>query len=250
MTQKILITGANHSLAYQLAWHLKNTDIYFCDTQNHINLIPSATSNSFAHQFLNYCLNLQIQVVFVLKADEQQALNQSKILFNEFGIDLLFLDTNQLSNVNASSFFDVSIKNLQPITNFESFSTSVLNAGYPNKNVWFGRADGLGNIYQINDNVPSAIFLWVKSTSLSFTQASKLVNHTPFVPLHIYPAKENILVCKVLLFNHQVFTHNILTYLQLEILNKVQNTFNLQGFLEFAFADDKLIQLKNVSYDA
>ncbi len=250
MSQKILITGASNPIAYQLAWHLKSNDIHFCDTQNHINIIPSAASNSFAHQFLNHCLNQQIQVVFALKADEQKALNQSKILFDEFGIDLIFLDTNQLANLNDSSFFDINIKNLQPITNFESFSTSLLNEGYPNKNVWFGRADGVGNIYLINDNTPAANFLWLNSISLSFTQVSKLVNQTPFVPLHIYPTKENILVCKVLLFNHQVFTHNILTNLQLEIINKLQNTFNLQGFLEMAFADDKLIQLKNVSYDA
>ncbi|TAH02296.1 MAG: hypothetical protein EAZ15_05460 [Sphingobacteriales bacterium] len=250
MAQKILITGASNPITYQLAWHLKSNDIHFCDTQNHVNIIPSAASNSFAHQFLNYCLNHQIQIVFALKANEQQALNQSKILFDEFGISLMQLDEKQLANINQSDFIHHDFKNSNSINSFTDFSASVLNAGYPNKKVWFGRADGLGNIYQINDHVPASNFLWLNSTSLSFTQASKLVNQNPFVPIHIYPAKENILVCKVLLFNQQVFTLNILTNIQLEIINKSQKTFNLQGFLELAFADDRLIYIKNVSYDA
>lgn len=245
MAQKILITGAQSALAYQLAWYLKTNDILFADTDNCENLIPPATSNSFAHQFLNYCLNHQIEVVFALKADEQQALNQSKILFAEFGIDLLIVDDSQLVNINASAFLDGEIKNLETINDFESFSAGVLKAGYPNQTVWFSRTDALGNIYEINDKAASVNFLWFKSTILSFTQVSKLINQIPFIPLFIYPAKEKITVCKVLLYKQQVFTYKNLNQGQLNIIDKLKNTFNLQGFLEITFVDDKLVRLKN-----
>lgn len=247
MAQKILITGAHSALAYQLAWHLKNNDIVFADTNNCQNIIPPASSNSFAHQFLNYCLNHKIDVVFALKADERQALNQSKILFAEFGIDLLILDDNQLATINAkSSFFDEQIKNLKPINDFESFSAGVLKAGYPNQSVWLSRVDALGNVYEINDKAASANFLWLNTNTLSFTQASKLINQTPFIPLYLYSAKEKITICKILLFNHQVFIYQILSKGQLNIIDKLKNEFNLQGFLEIIFADDKLVRLKNV----
>lgn len=250
MIRKILITGANNPLAYQLAWHLKTYDIHLCDTKKHINTIPSAASNSFGHQFLNYCLNHQIQIVFALKADELLALNQSKILFDEFGINLIQLNQSQLAIINQSEFVDKNLKTLSSIKSFTDFSALILKAGYPNKNVWFGRADGFGDIYQINDFALARNFLWANYTSLSFTQASKLVNQNPFIPLNIYTANQSVTVCKVLVFNNQLFTSYTLSQPQLSIIQKIQRIFNLQGFLELAFADDNLIFIKNVSYDA
>ena len=246
--KKILISGANHSLAYQLAWFFKNQEILFCDNKNHTNIIPSHTSNAFAHQFLNYCLNHQIEMVFPLRAEELSALTESKILFKEFGIELMVPDSRIIIAFQNNEFIE-SLPIISPlkIDNFVQFSTKILKAGYPQKPVFFGRADLLGNLYEINDDSNAEELIWTNGKRLSFTQASKLINQQPFIPLNIYPEVSEINYVHILFLNNEVLTENNLSESRRVIIQKINEQYKIQGFYELAFADDRLLRIKPVS---
>lgn len=244
MQKKILISGANHSLSYQLAWLLRDQEIHFCDNYNHNNLVASPTSNSFAHQFLNYCLDHQIELVFPLRAEEIYALTESRILFEEFGIELMTPDSEILNSILNSKFIDSSIIK---INDFVQFSSQILKAGYPQKSIFFGRADLLGGTYEINDDAHPEELIWKEGKRLTFTQASKLINHQPFISLNIYVDVSEISYVYILFLNREILTENHLSVNRRECIQKVQDQFKLQGYYELAFADNQLLRIKPVS---
>ena len=246
--KRILISGANHSMAYLLAWFFKDYDIHFCDKNNHINIIPSHTSNSFAHQFLNYCLDHQIEMVFPLRAEEINALTESKILFKEFGIDLMVPDSRTIIAFQNNEFIEnLPITSPLKIDNFVQFSTKILKAGYPQKQVFFGRADLFGNLYEINDDANAEELIWKQSRRFSFKQASKLINQQPFIPLNIYPDVLEISYLHILFLNKDIFTENNFSESRRETIQKIHEQFNIQGFYELVFADERLLRIKPVS---
>lgn len=245
MLKKILISGANNPLAYHLAWFFRDQEIHFCDNRNLLNIIPLHTSNSFSHQFLNYCLNHQIKIVFPLRAEEINALTESKILFEEFGIELMIPDLEILNVIQNSKFIDSSIIK---INDFVQFSSQILKAGYPQKSVFFGRADLLGCLYEINDDFSAEELIWNDSNKrLSFTQTSKLINQQPFIPLNIYPDVSEINYVHILFINNEILTENYLSESRREIIQKIYEQFKIEGFYELAFADDRLLRIKPVS---
>jgi hypothetical protein len=248
MSKKILITGANQSLAYQLAWYFKDQEILFCDNKIHQNLIPSPSSNSFGHQFLNYCLDNQVEIVFPLRDEEIHTLSESLILFKEFEIDLILPSFKSLPDFDEDRLKNYSTNQLPIlIEDFSQFSAHILKAGYPKKSVFFSRADSIGKIYEIYDEADLAELVWLNGCRISFTQTSKLVNQQPFIPLFIYPEVSEINYLNVLFMDENIFTESDLSVNRRATIQKISKEYKIQGFYELAFADDLFLRIKPAS---
>ncbi|TAF45786.1 MAG: hypothetical protein EAZ51_02615 [Sphingobacteriales bacterium] len=241
MPKKILITAANNALAYQLAWHFKNHDIHFCDTQTHVNIVPAPSENAYAHQFLKYCLQHNIDWVFPLQLQEVVALAECEILFTEFGINLMITQPIMVDNVTSFIHSNTIIK----ASNFKEFSAAVLTLGYPNKSVYFGKADLSGQLYHINDALANPNILWNEEGILSFLQCSRLLQQANFVPLYIYRHKPKQV--KALCVNANIFYDNKID----EILNlqfkKLQAQHNLKGFFKLMVLNGQLLSIKTLT---
>ncbi|TAE38488.1 MAG: hypothetical protein EAY66_04100 [Sphingobacteriales bacterium] len=240
MPKKNLITAANNPLAYQLAWYIKNQEIHFCDNAQHQHIIPAYSSSSFAHQFLKYCLTHNIDRVFALKVQEIAALAESEILFKEFGIELMLVQPAVLQHIKSIIKSNAVIE----VNNFSAFSAAVLKVGYPEKIVWWGRADLSGQFYQLNDT-HNANILWNKEGILSFLQASKLLQQSEFTPLYIYPNKP--MLVKALCINGAVFYGSEISESTDLVFKNLQVKFNLKGFFELTLLDGKLFFFKTLT---
>ena len=83
----ILITAAAHALAYRLARILNNSEVFFGD-QNDLPAIlgkkfiriPPASSNSFSHEILKTCLDLDITSIYPLYRDEINELSSTTMI--------------------------------------------------------------------------------------------------------------------------------------------------------------------------
>jgi hypothetical protein len=91
----ILITAASHAEAYKLERLLQFPDVVFADYQEMPQLaysgkkftkIPKGNSTSYAHEILKTALNLGVEKIFPLYADEILPLAEAKQLFEEYGI--------------------------------------------------------------------------------------------------------------------------------------------------------------------
>jgi len=232
-----LITAANNATSYQLAWQFKHEIVHFCDNVAHKNIIPPPTDNSFSHQFLKYCLTHNITRVFPLRMLEIQALSESEILFEEFGIELMLTQPAILEDINSK--FNT---NFIEVNNFTEFSAAVLKAGYPSKNVWFGKADFSGKLYQINDTQKKLQTLWKQESEISFLQASKFLQLQPFIPIYVYESKP--LVLNVLFINDTIYYDTIVNENQKLVLKKLHVEHNLKGYFELFMLDEELLHLK------
>lgn len=94
-----LITAASDSAAYRIARLLSNKSIYFgseipLPSFNNLKFlqIPSAELSSYAHELLKICLDKNINEIFPLREMEVLELASAKILFKEFGINILIPD--------------------------------------------------------------------------------------------------------------------------------------------------------------
>lgn len=95
----ILITAAASVQAYILEKNLdQGQNIFFADSADLPEVmlqkkkfvkIPDAGSPSFAHEFLTCCLDLSVNVVFVLRKSELEVLAEARQLFDEYGIRLM-----------------------------------------------------------------------------------------------------------------------------------------------------------------
>lgn len=102
----VLITGAAAAAAHRLSRILGDSQVIFADQQDlpgalfsktKFIQIPSGGSPSFAHQLLTLCLDHAIDVVFPLRREELKPLAESKRLFEEYNIDLIIPDHDQLT---------------------------------------------------------------------------------------------------------------------------------------------------------
>jgi len=93
-----LITAATTAQAHKLKNGLEHDEVILGDYEDlpHFMLknagiikLPHPTSLAYAHEMLTLCLDKQIDIVFVLKAEEQEQLIIAKQLFIEFGILML-----------------------------------------------------------------------------------------------------------------------------------------------------------------
>jgi hypothetical protein len=92
-----LITAANSAGAYRLKNQFNADNIILGDYQelpafmlgstNMIRL-PNPSSLSYAHEMLTLCLDKEINTIYALRAEERRLLEESKQLFNEYGIEI------------------------------------------------------------------------------------------------------------------------------------------------------------------
>ena len=93
-----LITAANSAEAYRLKNQLNAENIILGDylelpafmlkNTNMIRL-PNPASLSYTHEMLTLCLDKEINIIYVLRDEEKKLLEESKQLFNEYGIVLV-----------------------------------------------------------------------------------------------------------------------------------------------------------------
>lgn len=244
MKEKILITAANHSIAY-LMLHLvgANKDVLLTDVQHQELLIPSADSSSYAHELLSFCLNKDIQQVIPLRKKEVEALAEAKVLFAEYGIELLIPDLLQLK----------ALKNLKgenvvesfTVEDFNSFSKMLLQLGYPERFFCFGDAGGNGNLILIDDTRKYHQNVWVKETAMPFISIGKFLNTGMNQPINIYVLEQSELTKLSVFYDGiQLLTvHKIDKDLQKNIKTLLDSQ-HLKGFYEFIVSGTKIVRIK------
>lgn len=106
-----LITSGSDAAAFRLARYLNNREIVFASNEDISNItdkrfikIPSANSATFTHELLKMCLDLGITEVFPLNKNELIELSQSKLLFEEYNINIVCPSIN---------FINLELLNLQ-----------------------------------------------------------------------------------------------------------------------------------------
>ena len=93
-TMNTLITAANSAKAQQLKIKLNTANVILGDFQElpvfmlspNLIKLPNPSSSSYAHEMLTLCLDRDITILYALREDELILLNQSKQLFEEYGI--------------------------------------------------------------------------------------------------------------------------------------------------------------------
>ncbi len=94
-----LITAAATARAHHLKKLLNNDHIILGDftdlpeimlRSNSLIKLPSPRSAAYAHEMLTLCLDRQIEKVYVLQQNEIVALSAAELLFNEYGIELVY----------------------------------------------------------------------------------------------------------------------------------------------------------------
>lgn len=95
---KILITGANNAKALKLLKAFPNHFILFADygdvagivTENYaFTTLGLLNKESIAHILLNFCITEAIDSIIPLHSFEVEPIAKSKVLFSEYGIDVL-----------------------------------------------------------------------------------------------------------------------------------------------------------------
>jgi hypothetical protein len=94
----ILITAANSAEAHKLKNQLNTENIILGDylelpvfmlkSANMIKL-PSPASPSYTHEMLTLSLDKEVNTIYALRDEERKLLEESKQLFNEYGIVLV-----------------------------------------------------------------------------------------------------------------------------------------------------------------
>jgi tRNA G37 N-methylase Trm5 len=94
----ILITAANSAEAHRLKNQLKTDTVILGDYQelpafmlksaNMIKL-PNPSSPSYTHEMLTLSLDKEVNTIYALRDEERKLLEESKQLFNEYGIEVV-----------------------------------------------------------------------------------------------------------------------------------------------------------------
>lgn len=96
-----LITAAASAKAYSLKNTLDTDDVLLGDylelpeilvQSGKMLRLPEPQSASYTHQVLALCLDKNIDTIYVLRKAEAELLLNAKILFYEYGIDILAAD--------------------------------------------------------------------------------------------------------------------------------------------------------------
>lgn len=240
----VLITAANTGKAYLLAHLLHDYKIIFGDDQYQDFKIPNANKSSFAHELLTLCLDNHIEVVFPLRYEELEPLTESKILFQEYGISVLIPD--KFSNLNKwdKLYPDLAVKNKRT-TNYSELSKALLSLGYPNSQLYIGRADSIGDLIKIDDQLNSFNHIWNGLNSLSFTQIGKVFNQQEFKPLNVYKIDEHLTKFDVLYFSGILKSVQKLEEELRMLMIRIFNELNLEGFFEIILSSNKIVRIKS-----
>jgi hypothetical protein len=240
--RKILITAANTAHAYLLANLIKDEEIIFADSTLQKFLIPKYTSPSFAHELLSLSLDHHIDCIFPIHKEEIELLSESKILFSEYGIDIIIPDLIQLQNLKEAIYPHKS--NFAAVSSFSELSKSLISLGYPDKVICVGKRDHESDFILIDDSNKEPVNIWKNNPRISFIQLSKILNKEDFEPLEVYPLEDEIIKIQVLSYQNQFrYIQKINEQLQL-IINEALIYLKIQGFFEVTLAGDKILRIK------
>ncbi len=244
--KKVLITAASNAIAYQLAYHLPHDEILFADTKGQKIIIPEGDKVSFAHELLSLCLDLGVDLVFPLKASEQKALTEAKVLFEEYEITLALPDLIKAQKIHQ-------LKHLHPelsmpyetVTDFASFSKAILALGYPDQEIAIGQYEGSGDLIIIKDDVKNDVFNGLKM--MSFTLASKILNQNPFTKINLYPVEGKLQVVRFIkLEDDFIYVNDVAEELKTNTKNLTKD-LSLFGFYEWIVCEGKMLRLNLVA---
>ncbi|QJD97638.1 hypothetical protein HH214_18020 [Mucilaginibacter robiniae] len=93
-----LITAASRAEAYQLKKNINSASVLLGDYADLPELmlksgkmlnLPNPQQDTYPHQMLAFCLDHQIETVYLLRPEEAQALAPAHQLFTEYGIELI-----------------------------------------------------------------------------------------------------------------------------------------------------------------
>lgn len=240
--RKVLITAANTANAYLLANLIKDEEIIFADSSHQEFLIPKYTSPSFAHELLSLALDHQIDCVFPIHKEEIELLAESKVLFSEYGIEIIIPDLIQLQSFNDAVYAHKA--DFTTVSTFSELSKSLISLGYPDKVICVGRGDHESDFILIDDSKIEALSIWKINEKMSFIQLSKMLNKEEFEPLEVYPLDNEIVKIQVLSYQNQFrCIQKLEEDLQL-IINQALISLKIQGFFEITLAGNKILRIK------
>lgn len=234
MAKKFLITGSKHSLSFQLAYLLNDCNILLSSDEQ----LPNMNSPAFVHEYLKFCLDNAVDIIIPLSIEEGEMLYQNKLLFEEFGIYLLF------QKLPGHRIF----KNYSIANSFEEFSTKCLEAGYPNYPLMIKEKETNSPIcFEVKDSAQYSIFKENSFNQIPFIQLSKFINQKPFKPICIIPVKGKPIFSYVIILESIIKYTYDLSDLQKEAFEKIVSEQKLQGYFYLVFEDENVLYYQQVS---
>lgn len=233
---KTLFTTSISLNHFKLSQVFSASELVFGD--DYQNKFPSEKSISFAHELLSFCLDQEIQKIYALKEGELNPLSEAKVLFAEFGIDIVLPDLNQNFSIN-------NFKN--QADSFTNLSTQLLLSGYPNQKLALGKADLKGDLIVIDDEVKDFNQVWSKVKSVSFTQLGKLFNQPNFELLNIYQLDGALKEAQILFENGQTHFLNHIDQSLALVIDLMLKQNNCAGFYQVFFSGHQIFRLKNIA---
>lgn len=234
---KNLITSAFKSSSYELALLLNNSQIVFGDSRFPSHHFPPVESASLAHELLTFCLDHEIDRIFPVRTGELLALLDTKVLFSEFGMEIMIPEPHQ-DFIYENNFY--------VIHSFSELSSKLLSLGYPNHQFALGKASQQGDLIIIDDEQKDFNQIWHKIESISFVQIGKLFNQVNFEPLVLYPIKNGLKQIHVLFMDGKLKGLEILSQELNEIIQNLFKVNKAKGFYQVYLSGEKIIRIKNV----
>lgn len=231
---KVLITSAKHFASYQLAFFLKNDEILFGDNFDNF---PPFNSNSLAHQLLAFCLDHQIEKIFPLRSSEIIPLLESKILFDEYGIEIM-LTPQKLQQL---SIYD------KEVDSFSALSLGLIALGYPTQSIAIADALGSGNMISLDDTINDNALIWSGIESLNFNQLGKWFNQSNFKKIHLHRINVVLKQFYVLLNNGEIICDEDLGNEILTQLKSLKLQDEAKGLLHIVINNQQIIRVKNAA---
>lgn len=106
---KVLITGGKSALALKIAKAFTQHQVVLAD-YGEVPLFSKLISlgekneDTIAHTLLNACLDEEVEVILPIHKFEVAAVTKAKVLFNEFNIDLLLPDGDDVNREKEVKF--------------------------------------------------------------------------------------------------------------------------------------------------
>lgn len=243
--KNILITAANHPLSGLVSLLLQTEEnIIIVDSDIDTFKLPQENSSSYAHEMLSIALSHNITHIIPLKEKEVFALAEAKVLYEEYEIQVLIPDLNQLKNL-----LDIQEKTFVTsltVDTLEYFSKRLLEIGYPDKAIALGSVNGKGELIRIDDSISDKIDCWHLPHASSFIQINKWLKAMPFTGIRLYELpEEKLSVVNVLKVGEEVYSYPKINVEINTTISQFLKVHKLQGLYEVAFSGTKIIRLKN-----
>jgi hypothetical protein len=233
---KALLTTSKSHYIHQLNQLFKHDDFVFGDSYQ--NKFPSENTVSFAHEVLSFCLDQEIQKIYAVREGELNSLSEAKVLFAEFGIEIVLPNLNQ--NFTINNFYATA-------DDFSTLSSQLLSAGYPNQKLALGKADLKGDLLIIDDGIKDFHQVFSKLEAVSFLQLGKLFNQPNFEKLNIYQINEGLNTTYIFIENYQTqFFEYVDASLSL-VIDLMLKQNNCLGFYQVCYSGHQILRLKNIA---